>query len=103
MRSTLLAVSLAGLLGSTLVALADPPTPAPTDQPAAATQTSDSDNDPNAIVCKSMAPATGSRLGGRRVCQTRKEWDDFQKQNQQTTRDFQGIGMSQSATPGGGH
>jgi hypothetical protein len=103
MRSTLLVVSLAGLLGSTLVALADPPVAAPTDQPAAATQSSDATEDPNAIVCKSMEPATGSRLGGRRVCQTRKEWDDWQKQNQQTTREFQALGASSNGQPGGGH
>jgi hypothetical protein len=105
MRSTLLVISLAGLLGSTLVALADPPAPAPTEQPAAASQTSDSDNDPNAIICKTMEPATGSRIGGRRICQTRREWDDWRKQNEETVKQFQSLGENQSANPagGGGH
>ena len=103
MRFTVLAVSLAGLLGSSLIALADPPTAAPTAQPGAAAQPGDSTDDPNAIVCKTMEPATGSRLGGRRVCQTRKEWDDWRKLNEETVRQFQSLGENQSANPGGGH
>lgn len=105
MRSTLFAMSLAGLLGSTLAALADPPAPAPATQPAAATQTSDSTNDPNAIICRTMDAQTGSRIGGRRICQTQREWDDWRKQNEETVKQFQAMGENQSANPagGGGH
>jgi hypothetical protein len=27
------------------------------------------------MICKTMAPPTGTRLGGRRECQTRHDWD----------------------------
>jgi hypothetical protein len=39
-------------------------------------------NDGNQIVCKSMAPPTGTRLGARRICQTQKQWDAQMKQDQ---------------------
>ncbi|HEY4940392.1 MAG TPA: hypothetical protein VII56_03110 [Rhizomicrobium sp.] len=39
--------------------------------PAATSNTSDPADE---IVCKSMAPPTGSRLGSRRICQTGRQW-----------------------------
>jgi len=33
-----------------------------------------------AMVCKTMAPTTGTRLGARRVCQTQYAWDEERKQ-----------------------
>lgn len=38
----------------------------------------------NEIVCKSLAPATGTRLGSRRVCKTQGEWDRERQQAQDT-------------------
>ena len=29
----------------------------------------------NDMICKNSAPATGSRLGARKVCMTRADWD----------------------------
>ena len=46
--------------------------PATTASPAAAGSATNSDADE--VVCKSMAPATGTRLGSRRICQTQREW-----------------------------
>lgn len=30
---------------------------------------------PNAMICKSLPPATGTRIGGRRICKTQAQWD----------------------------
>lgn len=53
--------------------------------PALATDSS-SPAAPNAdeIVCKSLPPATGTRLGARRICKTQGEWDRERVQAQDT-------------------
>jgi hypothetical protein len=48
--------------------------PAPADAAAA--------TDPDKIVCKSMAPLVGTRIGTRRICQTQGVWDAQHRQNQ---------------------
>ena len=49
--------------------------PAPT-APAVATATpAPKANDPKMLICRSVE-TTGSRLGGRRACMTKAEWDD---------------------------
>ncbi|HVV64887.1 MAG TPA: hypothetical protein VHC42_05425 [Rhizomicrobium sp.] len=42
-------------------------------EPAAKSPVSDAD----AVVCRTLAPKTGSRLGARRVCLKQREWDDM--------------------------
>jgi hypothetical protein len=83
MRSSIVLLSgVVGLLGSGLVALADPvPTTAPVNTPDTASAGTNP-SDPNEMICKSMAPATGTRLGTRRECQTRHEWDMQFQENQ---------------------
>ena len=51
------------------------PAPADTTQPPA-----DDEGDPDAIVCKRVQPAVGSRLGGQKVCKTRRQWSREQMQ-----------------------
>jgi hypothetical protein len=34
------------------------------------------------VVCRSMGPASGSRLGDRRECKTQREWDRDQAEQQ---------------------
>jgi hypothetical protein len=46
--------------------------------------TASNTDDGNQIVCKTMAPATGTRLGTRRICQTQKQWDAQMQQDQKT-------------------
>jgi hypothetical protein len=89
MRSSIvLLAGIVGLLGSGLVAFADPAAPA---APAATTTTANPpdtasagtpQSDWNDIICKTMAPATGTRLGARRACQTKHEWDMQQQEAQ---------------------
>ena len=40
------------------------------------------------IVCKTITP-TGSRLGGKRVCLSKKEWRRMQKESEEATRESQ--------------
>jgi len=48
--------------------------------PAAVTGESDADLDK--VVCRSLEPPTGTRLGTRRVCQTQRQWQDQEEQAQ---------------------
>ena len=31
------------------------------------------------MICRELEPATGSRLGGRRICKHKSEWEDLQR------------------------
>ncbi len=67
-------------------------------QPAATT--SDNQNDPDRIVCKSGEPLVGSHLPGPRVCHTLKEWDTIAHQNQQNLENAQNKHLL-TGVPGG--
>lgn len=96
-KFALMLVSTAGLmvLGN-VAALADG-AQATTDPTQAAAATT---GDPDKIVCRSMDPPTGSRLGSRRECKTQKEWDDIQRQARQQTEHQQSNGYH-AGIPGG--
>lgn len=84
------ALSLAGLLVSGPIAVADPAqTAAPAAVPAPAPS---GDNDPDRIVCRSGTPPTGTRIPGPRVCHTQREWDDMRRQSQEQLTKMQAIG-----------
>lgn len=42
--------------------------------------------DPNAEVCKRMAPETGTRIGSRMVCKTNAQWEAEMRQTQSSAR-----------------
>jgi hypothetical protein len=65
-----------------------------TQPPGAAAPVSD-----DKMVCRTMDPATGSRLGARRECHTQAQWDAMQRQNQQEIERAQSNGMT-NAPPG---
>ncbi|HUJ03774.1 MAG TPA: hypothetical protein VLW75_09070 [Rhizomicrobium sp.] len=58
--------------------------------------------DPNEIICRAGEPTTGSLLPGPRVCHTRKEWDDMQRQTQDGVSQMQVKSMDSNLhnTPG---
>lgn len=59
------------------------PAVAPSTQaPAAQGDTSTTDSALDKVVCKKLAPPTGTRLGARRVCQTEREWRDMMQRSQ---------------------
>jgi hypothetical protein len=46
------------------------------------------------MICKTMAPTTGTRLGARRECQTRHQWDMEQQQAQREVQENQRLGLT---------
>jgi hypothetical protein len=55
---------------------AETATAATTATPAiSATKTAQAAPDPNEMICESEAPPTGSLIGSRRICKTRRQWD----------------------------
>jgi hypothetical protein len=53
-----------------------------TQAPAAQGDASDGASPLDKVVCKKLAPPTGTRLGARRVCQTEREWRDLMQRSQ---------------------
>jgi hypothetical protein len=92
-----LALALVSTVGLTVLAsaaMADAAAPAP----APAAQPTNTLSDPDKMVCRSLAPATGTRIGARRVCRTQREWDDIRVQSQKETDKMQNTGFNK---PGG--
>jgi hypothetical protein len=96
MRSSIvLLAGVVGLLGSGFVALADPASTTTTANPPDTASAGTNPSDPNEIICKTMAPPTGTRLGARRECATRHEWQVQELEAQRETEKMQN-------TPGAG-
>jgi hypothetical protein len=53
--------------------------------PATAPAASASGNDPDQIVCRKGEPITGTRLPGRAICHTQRDWDQIQRDSQGMT------------------
>jgi len=53
------------------------------------------------LICKTFAPPTGTRLGGRTECRTQHWWDDRMHEDQATTVKIQENSYKQ-VRPGGG-
>ena len=79
---------------SVLVATAALAQPAPT-------RRASLNNDPNQIVCVNER-VTGSRVSQRRVCRTRQEWDDYQKQSREVVNEVQNFKPVLCNQPGEG-
>ena len=89
-RSNLLMFSLAGLLGATAIALADPPASGTPSATAPATDPGDQ------VVCHAGQAPIGTRIPGPRVCRTQKEWDNIRQQDQSLTLENQTRGLQHS-------
>jgi hypothetical protein len=107
-RKNLLVLSFGLFLVSPMAAYADgdqPVTPAaPAAAPATTGATETVVKTGQEVVCKRLEAATGSRLGGRRVCKTAEQW----RQDQQTTyetmqnlQQWQSDQATNGARPGG--
>ncbi len=64
------------------------------------TATSSTSSDDDRIICRTGQVATGTRLGAKRVCQTKKQWDDLMRDSQQEMMRNQMQGIQQNP-PGG--
>jgi len=51
-----------------------------------ANQTAAAQQDKDPMVCRKLPPPTGTRLGGRTVCLTQKQWDQQEKDSQEALR-----------------
>jgi hypothetical protein len=76
-----------------LAAWADDKAPTP---PVATSQSQVSDLDQ--VICKRLPPPTGTRLGGKTVCQTKKQWLELETNSQDTLERAQ----KSSGMPAGG-
>jgi len=54
----------------------------------AATQVAATPSDDLKIVCRTVTP-TGSRLGGKRVCMSKKEWRRMHDESRATAEEYQ--------------
>lgn len=52
--------------------------------------------DPNAKICQHMEE-TGSRLGGQKVCKTRREWADIAAANRDAVQHVQDLAVTVSS------
>jgi hypothetical protein len=86
-------ISFAGMVVAGTAALADaaPPPPAPA---TAVANPADGDK----MVCRTMAPATGTRIGARRECRTQREWDDIRQQSEKLTNSMEGASHTTNPT-----
>lgn len=58
-----------------------------------------SGSDPNRVICKTETE-TGTRLGGKKICLTAREWDEYEYQQMKNTQGYQN---NQPAPPTPGH
>ena len=82
--------AIVGFLG--LVAAADAQQATPSTAPAPPA------DDPDQIICKSMPPPTGTRLGGGRECHTKREWDQQLKESQEAVAHAEQKGLMGSGS-----
>jgi hypothetical protein len=79
MRNLVVPLACAAGLFAGSAAFADPAA-APAAQPQAAAASTSEDLDK--IVCRTLPPKTGSRIGPQRECRTQREWDNIREQDQ---------------------
>jgi len=69
-------------LGSAAAIAQPATTPAANTQPGAQSGTPLDRDAPNTIICKKLAPETGSRIGPRMACLTNAQWKEAQREAQ---------------------
>ncbi len=96
MRFLLSAAAAVALMSFATVSFAEEQAaPAPADgqaaaqQPAEATAEQPPAEDPDEVICKKLPAETGTRLGKRKECHTRKEWDQIADEARQATEEAQ--------------
>ncbi|HUO93480.1 MAG TPA: hypothetical protein VMU22_11185 [Rhizomicrobium sp.] len=93
----------AGIIGVVMMSTAYAQQTAPAGQPDAAPQATQQlpaapAEDPNEVICHAGQPIVGSRFPTGRVCHTRKEWDQIQRDSQQEL-----FHQQMERSSGGGH
>ncbi len=67
--------------------------------PATTATLSNQASDLDEVICKKLAPPTGTRLGGRTVCDTKRHWQQLQQESKEELTRMQFKGGS---APAGG-
>lgn len=89
MRRSLMLLAAAAMLSFAAYGEDNKPTvPAATTPAAPTEQTSDLDR----VICKTLPPPTGTRFGGKTVCQTKKQWLALTVDVQDTLTKAQTVG-----------
>lgn len=88
----LLLVSVTGLMVCSAGAMASIATSADSAPTATDATQASATADPNKMVCKTMPPPTGTRLGSRHECHTQAEWDERMREDQKKTSQIQNAG-----------
>ena len=92
MRNVIMTVAVVGLLASGSALAQTTSTPAAAPAPTSPAASADPDYN-TTMVCKTMEPATGTRLGARHECHTQREWDQIRTNNQAALQANQTEGL----------
>jgi hypothetical protein len=94
MHKLTLAVAVCALVAGSGMAFADTPNGNGTAAPA----------DPNEMICKHGEVTTGSRFPGPPICHTRLEWEQLQKNANESLQGIQNrLDSSRTGVAGSGH
>jgi hypothetical protein len=103
------AVSISAAGGALAQGVTTPPTSDPTQpqtapQPATVPATTAANNDPelDKVICKKV-DVPGTRIGGKKVCKTKREWNDIQRQTAEGVRSAQDAGLRNNPSMGSGN
>lgn len=88
----LLLVSVSALTVLSAGAMASIAGSADSTPPTTAPQSSAAADDSNKMVCRTLPPPTGTRLGNRHECHTQAEWDERMREDQKKTSQIQNAG-----------
>jgi hypothetical protein len=90
--------------GTTSPPTSDPTPPqtapqSPQTPPATATE---NNSDRDKVICKKV-DVPGTRIGGKKVCKTKREWDEIQRETANGVRSAQDAGLRNNPTMGAGN
>lgn len=79
----------------------DPQQPPPS-QPTTVPATTEGDSDRERVICKKV-DVPGTRIGGKKVCKTKREWDQIQRDTADALRRTQDAGLRNNPTSAAGN
>jgi hypothetical protein len=91
--------------GETPTAPPSTPTPTQTTPPQTVTTSpapAAEDSDRDKVICKKV-DVPGTRIGGKKVCKTKREWAEIQRENADAVRSAQDAGLRNNPTSGSGN
>lgn len=95
------AASSAHAQGTPVSPPSDPQAPQPTTT-TTAPATPEGESDRERVICKKV-DVPGTRIGGKKVCKTKREWDQVQRDTADALRRTQDAGLRNNPTSGSGN